>query len=197
LDGGAIAAHADRDGRFSRIHRGGEHEARWEGLWHQAKGWKCTGPPSKGEVRGDGLTLTQASHHLEIEWRARDVHPWDRGSESEEREVLFTEESLADSDAALSRLFNKLPEIDVIRFRVIHPHSDQRILAGTVERSACLPSTRCVSPRTRLWHRGVTTAILALGAFALVSVANCAQVPTTNSPAAPAEEAAGFGAFEN
>lgn len=145
----------------------------------------------RGEVRGDGLTLTQVSHHLEIEWRAREIHPWDRVSESEERELLFSEQSVADTDAALSRLFDKLPELDVIEFRVIHPHSDQRILAGTVERSARLPSTRRVSPRTRLWHRGVTSAILVIGAFALASVANCAQVPTTNSPAAPAEGSAG------
>jgi hypothetical protein len=68
----------------------------------------------RGEVRGDGLTLTQVSHHLEIEWRAREIHPWDRVSESEERELLFSEQSVADTDAALSRLFDKLPELDVI-----------------------------------------------------------------------------------
>jgi hypothetical protein len=129
----------------------------------------------RGEERRDGLTLTQASHRLEIEWRARDIHPWDRDSEPEERELLFTEQSIADADAALSRLFNKLPEIDVIEFGVTHPDSHQRILAGTVERAARMPGTRGLSPRTRLWHRGVSTTILAILAFRLVSGDHFAQ----------------------
>jgi hypothetical protein len=29
----------------------------------------------RGEGRRDGLTLTQVSHRLEIEWRTRDIHP--------------------------------------------------------------------------------------------------------------------------
>ena len=130
----------------------------------------------RGEARRDGLTLTQATHHLEIEWRARDVHPWDRVSESKEREFLFTEQSMADTDAALSRLFNALPEIDVIG--VTHPGSGQRILSGTVERSCRVPNTRVVSARTRLWHRGVTTTIVAILGLALGSGARCAQSQT-------------------
>src|SRR5580692_9615531 len=86
----------------------------------------------RGEVRPDGLILTQSSHHLDIEWRARDIHPWDRGCEPAERAHLFSEQSLADTDAALSRLFRKFPEIDVITFRVCKPDSDEHILAGTV-----------------------------------------------------------------
>jgi hypothetical protein len=72
----------------------------------------------RGEARRDGLNLIQASHHLEIEWHARDVHPWDRASKKPgDREFLFAQQSIADTDAALSRLFNELPEIDVIEFR--------------------------------------------------------------------------------
>ena len=119
--------------------------------------------------------MTQASHRLEIEWRARDIHPWDRDSEPEERELLFTEQSVADADAALSRLFNESPEIDVIEFRVTHPDSHQRILAGTVERAARMPGTRDLSPRTRLWQRGVSTTILAILVFRLVSGDHFAQ----------------------
>lgn len=33
---------------------------------------------ARNEVRRDGLTLTKTSSQLVIEWRARDVHPWDR-----------------------------------------------------------------------------------------------------------------------
>jgi hypothetical protein len=136
---------------------------------------------NRGEARRDGLTLTQVSHYLEIEWRARDVPPWDRVCESEERESLFAEQSIADTDAALSRLFNELPEIDVIEFRVTHPDTDQRILAGKVERSARMPITRGVSARTRLWHRGVTVTILVIVALALGSGTGCAQSQTNTA----------------
>jgi len=71
---------------------------------------------NRGEVRRDGLTLTHASHHLKVEWRAREVHPWDRASASKQREFLLAEQSMADTDAALGRLFNELPEVDVIEF---------------------------------------------------------------------------------
>jgi hypothetical protein len=134
---------------------------------------------NRGEARRDGLALTQVSHYLEIEWRARAVHPWDRACESKEREFLFAEQSIADTDAALSRLFNELPEIDGIEFRVTHPDTDQRLLAGKVERSSRVPSTRGVSARTRLWHRGVTVTILFIVAFALGSGVGYAQSQTT------------------
>ena len=140
---------------------------------------------NRGEARGDGLALTHVSHHLEIEWRARDVHPRDRDTESKEREFLFAEQSIADTDAALSRLFNELPEIDVIEFKVTHPDTDQRILAGKVERSCRVLSTRGVSERTKLWHRGVTVTILFVVAIALGSGAGCAQSQrTTDGPEA-------------
>jgi len=132
---------------------------------------------NRGEVRPDWLTLIRAAHRLEIVWRAREIHPWDRECEPAEHEFEFTEQSLADTDKAISRLFKALPEIDVIDFRVFHPGSDVRILAGTVERTAPVSSTRRVSSRTRLWHRGVTTTFLAAMAFALISGAGFAQTP--------------------
>jgi hypothetical protein len=139
----------------------------------------------RGEARRDGLTLTSASHRLEIEWHARDIHPWDRSTESEEREARFAEQSIADTDAALSRLFNQLPEVDVIEFRVIHPDSGQRILAGTVERSVW-PGSTGLSVRTRLWQRGVAITIVALMAFVLTAGVRCAQSQT--AAASPAAE---------
>jgi len=135
----------------------------------------------RGEARRDGLTLTQVSHHLEIEWRARDVHPWDRASGPTEREFLFAEQFMEDTDAALSRLFNDLPELDVINFAVTHPDSGQRILSGTVKRSCRVSRTRGVSARTRLWHRGVTTTIIAILGLALGSGPRCAQSQTATA----------------
>jgi hypothetical protein len=131
-----------------------------------------------GEARPDGLTLIRASHNLQIEWRARDIHPWDRNSrtsESMEHELLFMEQAIADTDAALSRLFRDLPEVDVIKFSVVHPHSQERMLEGTVERATRVPSGRGLSARTRLWYRGITITILAIVALALIPAA--AQIP--------------------
>ena len=136
---------------------------------------------NRGEVRRDGLTLTHASHHLKVEWRAREVHPWDRASASKQREFLLAEQSMADTDATLSRLFKELPEVDVIEFTVTHPDTGQRILNGTVDRACQVPCTRSVSARTRLWHRGVTVTILFIVAFALGSRASCAQSQTTTT----------------
>jgi hypothetical protein len=136
----------------------------------------------RGEVRRDGLTLMSASHRLEIEWRARDIHPWDRSTELGEREAVFAEQSIADTDAALSRLFNELPEVDVIEFQVIRPDSGQLILAGTVERSL-EPNSPGLSVRTRLWQRGVAITIVAIMAFVLSSGARCAHSQTTKASA--------------
>ena len=134
----------------------------------------------RDEVRRDGLDLISASYRLEIEWRAREIHPWDRFTEPGEREVLFAEQSIADTDAALSRLFNELPEVEVIEFRVIRPGSLQPILAGTVERSA-RPGTLGISARTRLWQRGVVITIVLFAAFALNSGESSAQSRTATA----------------
>src|SRR5262245_31641909 len=48
----------------------------------------------RGEVRSDGLTLENVRNHLEIRWRARDIHPWDRDRDlsSYERETAFAQQ---------------------------------------------------------------------------------------------------------
>jgi hypothetical protein len=43
---------------------------------------------------------------------------------------LFVEQSLADTEAALERLFTSLPEIDIIELTVLDPVSKQKIMAG-------------------------------------------------------------------
>jgi hypothetical protein len=89
----------------------------------------------RGEARRDGLALENVSSHLEIRWRARDIHPWDRHLGRYEREILFAEQALADTEAALARLFEVLPEIDVIDLSVLEPTSETLIAAGAVHRS--------------------------------------------------------------
>jgi hypothetical protein len=89
----------------------------------------------RGEARRDGLTVDNVSSRLEIRWRARDIHPWDRHLAGYETEVLFAEQALADTEAAVFRLFERLPEVDIIELSVLDPKSETLIAAGTVHRS--------------------------------------------------------------
>jgi hypothetical protein len=109
----------------------------------------------RGEVRSDGMKLKQVRNRLEIEWCARDIHPWDRHDPPERRAMLFVRQSLNDTDAAITRLFEALPQADVIAVRVLEPTTEEVILAGTVDRSAVPPDT-ALSAGMRLWQRGIT-----------------------------------------
>lgn len=88
----------------------------------------------RGEVRADGLQLTSAKTHLKIEWIAREVHPWNRDLPSEKIEQLFSEQCLADTAAAISRLFEEVPVLDSIELCVRRAPDEPAILAGTVHR---------------------------------------------------------------
>jgi hypothetical protein len=48
---------------------------------------------------------------------------------------MFAEQALADTEAAVFRLFEILPEVDVIDLNVLDPESEILIAAGTVHRS--------------------------------------------------------------
>ncbi len=110
----------------------------------------------RGEVRRDGLKLTHFQNRLEIEWRARDVHPWDRDLPPERRMPLFVEQVLADTEAAVSRLFEKLPVVDVIDLRVLHPDSGTVIIEGTVFRSTLNRNRHLLSVKMRLLELGIS-----------------------------------------
>jgi hypothetical protein len=75
----------------------------------------------RGEVRSDGLKLWRLSNRLEIEWRARDIHPWDRHDPPDKRASLFVRQSLADTESAITRLFQALPQVDMIALTVWSP----------------------------------------------------------------------------
>jgi hypothetical protein len=109
----------------------------------------------RGEARPDGLALNRFEHWLDIEWRARDVHPWDRDLSAARIVRLFAEQCLDDTSAALDRLFSKLPEIDVVEFKVTHPASGAPILSGSISRSeAC--TVKASSSGMKLKQLGVT-----------------------------------------
>jgi hypothetical protein len=109
----------------------------------------------RGEARSDGLSLSHFENRLQIEWRARHVHPWDRDLPPARIARLFAEQCLEDADAALERLFATLPQIDVIEFKMLDPNSGASILSGTVTRTESM-TIRAPSSGMRLKQLGVT-----------------------------------------
>jgi hypothetical protein len=108
----------------------------------------------RGEVRNDGLKLRKLSNRLEIEWQARDVHPWDRDDPPDKKSLRLVQQSLTDTEAAIARLFRTLPQVDVIALTVREYNSEKLIMAGTVDRSEAEPDAE-LSAGMRLWRRGV------------------------------------------
>jgi hypothetical protein len=111
----------------------------------------------RGEARTDGLKATKVCSRLEIEWQARNIHPWDRGLvASAERASAFVGQSLADTEVAISRLFDTLPQVDVIALSVRDPASDALIIAGTVNRPGTSGGDSRRSIGMRLRELGLT-----------------------------------------
>jgi hypothetical protein len=110
----------------------------------------------RGEVRRDGLEPVNVTTQLQIDWRARDIHPWDRGLLSPtQRATAFVEQSLADTEAVINRLFEALPQVDSIALKVLDWDSENVILSGIVERPASAPDLS-LSVGMRLRYLGVT-----------------------------------------
>ena len=107
------------------------------------------------EARRAGLTLKRLSHRLEIEWCAREIHPWDRNKPEHERASLYSQQSLADTESAITRLFEAMPQVDVIDVTVREHDSENVIMAGSVDRSAA-GGDPGLSVGMRLWNRGIT-----------------------------------------
>jgi hypothetical protein len=101
-------------------------------------------------------SLRVSDNRLQLEWRARDIHPWDRDLPPEEQAELFSKQALQDTDAALIRLFQKLPEIEQIEFQVLKPMAfGGVILTGVVDREEALNPEPPSSLRMRLYMLGV------------------------------------------
>jgi hypothetical protein len=86
-------------------------------------------------IRNDGLSLKSMRNRLEVEWQAREIHPWDQGLPPGQTAQQFVQQCLEDVDAAISRLFATLPDTDEIVLRVLDPTSGNPIVAGTVTRT--------------------------------------------------------------
>ena len=78
---------------------------RWNAHFYKRQIQRALALNRRGEVRSDGLSLRHAHSRLEVQWRARDVHPWDRAKPADDRAGLFVQQVMADVDAALTRLF--------------------------------------------------------------------------------------------
>jgi hypothetical protein len=89
----------------------------------------------RGEVRSDGLTPISMTTHFNVEWQARDIHPWDRGLlPPSQRALAFVQQSLNDTEAAICRLFEALPQMDVVTVRVVDRTEGRVIISGSVSR---------------------------------------------------------------
>ncbi len=89
----------------------------------------------RGAVPHDALVIKHLAVGLQIEWFARDTHPWDRDLPDSRRAELFAQQCLEDVDAAIPRLFDRLPEVDVLEIGVLERSSQNRIIGGVVHRS--------------------------------------------------------------
>lgn len=104
----------------------------------------------------DVLLLTKLCGQLQVEWQTRGIFPWDRHLPADRQAQLFREQALHDTDAAIVRLFQGLPEIDAIEIRVLEPYAPNRLLlAGTVERHDVIATRSLLSPAMRLKVMGV------------------------------------------
>jgi hypothetical protein len=110
----------------------------------------------RGEARNDGLETTSVGTQLSIEWRARDIHPWDHSLLSAaQKAATYVEQALLDTEAAIYGLFDALPQVDTIALRVLDRESGHVILGGTIARPAAAPDRR-LSIGMRLRYLGVT-----------------------------------------
>jgi hypothetical protein len=113
----------------------------------------------RGEVRADGLPLKSVSSSVELEWRARNIHPWDRALGLKDADARFVRQSIKDTAAAITRLFATLPHVDALTIRIYEPNSDRVIMSGEVLRSSLSPD-RPLSERIWLGQLGMTFHII-------------------------------------
>ena len=110
----------------------------------------------RGGVVNDRLVLHKVSGQLQLEWHARAVHPWDRDLPACRQLEAYFEQAVADTNFAIPRIFQKLPEIDVIEIRVLDTQDPTKnLLAGVVTREDALAADLSYSPKMRLKMMGI------------------------------------------
>jgi hypothetical protein len=116
---------------------------------------RALAPNLRYEVRSDGLELRASRTRLAVGWCARDVHPWDNDLQANRKAAAFVRQCIDDTDAAITRLFAALPQVDELDIPVIDRQSDRVIIRGEVRRSD-LSARPHTSPRMRLIELGLS-----------------------------------------
>jgi hypothetical protein len=103
----------------------------------------------RGEARPDGIFSFSFAVKLAVNWRARDLHPWDFDMPEERKAPRLVDQTLHDTEAAIARIFAAFPEVDTLELNVFEkaPDSNRMIIAGVVIRSDL---GRCASTSIRM-----------------------------------------------
>ncbi len=105
---------------------------------------------------GTSVSLASLSTHLDVEWYARDIHPWDRDLPIERKAVLFAKGSLAHTVTAIRRAFERFPEVESVQIRVLDPRKPHGLLfAGSVFRGDLASVPQNLSPAMTLKLLGI------------------------------------------
>ena len=72
---------------------------------------------------------------MQVEWIARDIHPWDRSISCELKERLHTQQCLDDTQAAIDRLFYAIPTLNSLRIRVFSESPRSLLITGVIKRN--------------------------------------------------------------
>lgn len=132
------------------------HGGNSERLWFGGRVDDALALHKRSEVRSDGLALESMCTHLEIRLRAREVHPWDMYLPTIQKEPVFLRQVTEDTEAALVRLFERLPEVDEIDLTVLDLQAENVLLSGRVQRAVLARQCdRIPSIRMRLALLGV------------------------------------------
>ena len=89
---------------------------------------------SHRQGRVDGLELKGLKTTLQVEWIAREVHPWDRNRPPMSVQKLYTLQCLQDTHTAIEGLFNEIPEVEALDIRIFSAPSQSVVIAGLVHR---------------------------------------------------------------
>ena len=91
----------------------------------------------RGEARSDGLSLLDLSIKLTVNWRARDIHPWDRDLPQWRAGLRLVDQTMHDTEDAVERIFFAFPDANELEFNVFESDSasNRVIMSGVVARS--------------------------------------------------------------
>jgi hypothetical protein len=136
----------------------------WTGRWADRVrrgllSWRLAqalGLGSRAGERRRREPIRRVATHLEVEWYAHDIHPWDADLPDEHRARLFAEGVLAHTVTAIRGAFDRFAEVESIAITVLEPRTPHRVLLrGAVTRGDVVEASRTVSAAMSLKLLGV------------------------------------------